>query len=168
MPNNYYRQMPCQGVLYQVQPGDSFFRIAQRFGVSLQSLRAANPQIQNPALIFVGQIICVPVQVACPREIDGFIYTVLPGDTLSVIARQFDVSLEDILNVNLFITNPNLIFAGQRICIPEPGVRFPCCAILMPAPEADLNCFAKGTVLIQANPAGGVLPYFCRRWLTGA
>lgn len=52
---------PCPGgFLYTVQPGDTLFFIAQRFGVSLQALLAANPQIVNPNLIFPGQQICIP------------------------------------------------------------------------------------------------------------
>jgi len=39
------------------------FLIAQRFGVSLDALIAANPQIPNSALIFPGQRICVPSPV---------------------------------------------------------------------------------------------------------
>ena len=50
----------CTGFLYTVQPGDTLFLIAQRFGVSLEALIAANPQVPNPALIFPGQQICVP------------------------------------------------------------------------------------------------------------
>lgn len=42
------------------------FLIAQRFGVSLDALIAANPQIPNPNLIFPGQQICVPVPVPPP------------------------------------------------------------------------------------------------------
>lgn len=41
-------------------PGDSLWIIAQRFGMSLQALIIANPQITNPNLIFPGQVICVP------------------------------------------------------------------------------------------------------------
>lgn len=50
----------CSGFIYTVQPGDSLFLIAQRFGVSLDALIAANPQIPNPSVIFPGQQICVP------------------------------------------------------------------------------------------------------------
>lgn len=50
----------CSGFYYTVRPGDSLFAISQRFGVSLAALIAANPQIPNPALIFPGQVICVP------------------------------------------------------------------------------------------------------------
>jgi LysM repeat protein len=36
------------------------FLIAQRFGVSLQALIAANPQIPDPNVIQVGDRICIP------------------------------------------------------------------------------------------------------------
>lgn len=50
----------CSGFYYTVQPGDSLFTISQRFGVPLNQLIAANPQIPNPNLIFPGQVICIP------------------------------------------------------------------------------------------------------------
>lgn len=50
----------CTGFYYTVVPGDSLFIIAQRFGVSLPALIAANPQITNPNVIFPGQVICIP------------------------------------------------------------------------------------------------------------
>ncbi len=53
----------CNGFYYTVQPGDTLFLIAQRFGVSLAALIAANPQIPNPNLIFPGQVICVPTGI---------------------------------------------------------------------------------------------------------
>ena len=41
--------------IYVVQPGDSLFKIAQRFGVALDDLIAANPEIRDPDLIFPGR-----------------------------------------------------------------------------------------------------------------
>ncbi|WP_051688121.1 SafA/ExsA family spore coat assembly protein [Desulfofalx alkaliphila] len=46
---------------YTVQAGDTLFRIAQGFGVSLDQLIAANPQIRDPNIIMPGQIINIPV-----------------------------------------------------------------------------------------------------------
>lgn len=48
------------GFDYIVQPGDTMFAIAARFGVSLQALIAANPQISNPNFIVPGQRIRIP------------------------------------------------------------------------------------------------------------
>lgn len=45
---------------YTVVQGDTMFFIAQRFGVSLNALIAANPHIPNPSLIFPGDVLCVP------------------------------------------------------------------------------------------------------------
>ena len=45
-------------------------------------------------------------------------YTVQPGDTLSGIARWYGVSVHALAQAN-HISNPNLIFAGQTLCIPS-------------------------------------------------
>ena len=45
-------------------------------------------------------------------------YVVQQGDTLSGIARRFDVSLSDLEDANPQITDPNRIFPGQVINIP--------------------------------------------------
>lgn len=45
---------------YVVQPGDSLSAIADRLGVSLAALEAANPQISDPNLIDVGQVLNLP------------------------------------------------------------------------------------------------------------
>ena len=44
-------------------------------------------------------------------------YTIQPGDTLSGIARRYGVTVGILQEVNA-ITNPDLIYAGQRLCIP--------------------------------------------------
>lgn len=43
-----------------VQRGDTLWGIAQRHGVSLDALIRANPQIPNPNLIYVGQVVNLP------------------------------------------------------------------------------------------------------------
>jgi len=44
---------------YTVQTGDNLFRIALRFGRSMQAIAAAN-NIPNTGLIFVGQVLVIP------------------------------------------------------------------------------------------------------------
>ncbi|EHQ90918.1 LysM peptidoglycan-binding domain-containing protein [Desulfosporosinus youngiae] len=51
----------CQkNQLYTVQAWDTLFLIARRFGVTVQQIRDVNPQIINPNLIYIGQVICIP------------------------------------------------------------------------------------------------------------
>jgi spore germination protein len=73
-------------VTYRVAPGDTLYAIARSRGVSLSALLAANPQITNPDLIYVGQIINIPVAPPPGRAIDVNGY-VLPGISQSVLAR---------------------------------------------------------------------------------
>jgi LysM repeat protein len=48
------------GNVYIVQAGDTMARIAQRHNVTLRDLLNANPQIQNPERIAVGDRITIP------------------------------------------------------------------------------------------------------------
>jgi murein DD-endopeptidase MepM/ murein hydrolase activator NlpD len=45
------------------------------------------------------------------------VYVVLPGDTLSSIARQFDVSVESLMAAN-GLSDPNVLSVGQTLIIP--------------------------------------------------
>ncbi|WP_324718049.1 LysM peptidoglycan-binding domain-containing protein [Carboxydochorda subterranea] len=112
----------CQGGVYTVQPGDTMFLIAQRFGVSLNALIACNPQIPNPSLIFPGQQLCLPGVAPpppfCGPGCQGGVYTVQPGDTMFLIAQRLGVSLNALIACNPQIPDPSLIFPGQQLCIP--------------------------------------------------
>ncbi|MCR4426953.1 MAG: LysM domain-containing protein [Firmicutes bacterium] len=48
------------GTIYIVQPGDTLYRIALRFGITVDALLLANPGI-DPLRLMVGQAICVPL-----------------------------------------------------------------------------------------------------------
>ena len=48
-----------QSTTYVVQPGDILSRIAQRYGVTVSQIAAAN-SIANPSLIYAGQVLVIP------------------------------------------------------------------------------------------------------------
>lgn len=54
---------------YTVRPNDTLFLIAQEFNVPLAQLIKANPQIENPNLIYTGQTIIIPDMPAVPVQI---------------------------------------------------------------------------------------------------
>jgi spore coat assembly protein SafA len=49
---------------YVVEPGDTLYGIARRFGVPLDELIRANPQIADPSLIYPGDVVHVPMRDA--------------------------------------------------------------------------------------------------------
>jgi LysM repeat protein len=60
-PETNYNPPPVNSTsTYVVQPGDTFARIAGRFGVSMYDLWAANPYIWDINLIYVGQVLNIP------------------------------------------------------------------------------------------------------------
>ncbi|HVM29406.1 MAG TPA: LysM domain-containing protein [Candidatus Limnocylindrales bacterium] len=57
-------------VTHTIAPGDTLFGIAVRYEVTVEQILAANPQVTNPNLIQVGQVITIPppdFPVATPR-----------------------------------------------------------------------------------------------------
>lgn len=146
------------GQLYTVKSGDTLFFIARRFNISLQSLISANPQILDPNTIYPGQVICIPVGrpgpgVPCP---DGRIYRVVSGDTMFEIARRFGVTLDALIQANPQITNPDLIFPGQEICVPVSVVPVPCPVVPVPCPGGTLYMVKKGDTLFEIAKMNGI------------
>jgi len=62
---------------YIVKPNDTLFLIAKEFNVPLAQLIEANPQIENPNLINVGQTIIIPTLPAVPDQIDDMLATAI-------------------------------------------------------------------------------------------
>jgi uncharacterized protein (TIGR02594 family) len=98
--------------------------IAARHGISIGALIRANPQVDDPRLIFPGQKLEIPGQPSAPAHGSAAFsdrYRVRSGDKLSKIAKAFGVSLSDLIAANPQIRNPDLIKIGQIIHVPPTG-----------------------------------------------
>ena len=123
------------GQIYRVVGGDTMFEIARRFGVTFETLITANPQITNPDLIYHGQEIYVPLSVGTAPCPGGSLYAVKPGDTMFEIAKMNNISLAILNMANPQISDPNMIFPGQVICVPKPAIEQPAANVpMMPGP----------------------------------
>jgi LysM repeat protein len=98
---------------YTVRAGDTLSAIALRYGVTVEAIMQANG-LSNANLIYAGQVLTLPrVDTATGEQT----YTVQRGDYLSVIARRYGVTLEELTAAN-GLANPNLISEGQVLTIP--------------------------------------------------
>lgn len=97
---------------YTVQRGNTLWAISRRFGVTVAALVEEN-QIQNPNLIYPGQVLRIP-----DRDVRSFRYEVRRGDTLWAISRRFGVTVAQLVEQNA-IQNPDLIYPGQILRIPR-------------------------------------------------
>lgn len=98
-------------ITYTIKKGDTFWKIARNHGIEPKALISANPQITNPSVIYVGQIINIP-------GTDKSSYTVIKGDTMWGISQKYGVDLNELIKNNPQITNPSLIYPGQMINLP--------------------------------------------------
>ncbi len=103
-------------ILHVVQPGETLFAIAQRYGTTIDAIIAAN-QLDNPDSLVIGQKLVIPVAAAVAPPID-LMYTVRPGDTLTMIARRYSTTVDELARLNLLL-NPNLIYVGQQLYLPD-------------------------------------------------
>lgn len=117
-------------IVHTVQPGESPLFIAGEYGVTLESLLAAN-DLQEGDLIRVGQLLRIPTPtpILGPNGLPvtptptstpdqrAAVYTVQRGDTLVSIAAQFSVTVEAIMTAN-GLKPDEIIRPGQPLVIP--------------------------------------------------
>jgi len=104
-------------VEYVVQSGDTLSGIAARYGTTITAIMDANSQITDPDLIYVGQVLRIPQSTPAPS--DYVEYVVQSGDTLSEIAARYGTTVSALMNANPQITDPDLIYVGQVLRIPQ-------------------------------------------------
>ena len=97
---------------YVVKKGDTLYKIASIYNVSVDEIKKANGLISNN--LDIGQILYIPVEDE-PKEEN--VYIVKSGDTLYKIASIYNVSVDGIKNANELISNTLQI--GQKLVIPS-------------------------------------------------
>lgn len=102
--------------VYIVQKGDSLYSIANKYGITIDALKAANNITSN--LLQVGQKLVIPTttpEVSPPS--DYLVYTVVKGDSLWNIADKYNTTVMDIVELNQLGTSTLKI--GQQLLIPN-------------------------------------------------
>jgi surface antigen/LysM repeat protein len=93
---------------YTVQPGETITSIAEKFGITSNSIRWSNGIWGNA--IDAGKVITIP-------PINGLVYTVKSGDTPESLAIRYNSSKQAIIEFNdAEVTG---LIVGQRIMIPD-------------------------------------------------
>lgn len=108
--------------VYVVKRGDTLSGIAVRYRTTVSSLVRING-IRNANLIYPGQRIIISgtsngSDTGGQNSCGKISYRIQYGDTLSAIAIRYETTVQELVSFNR-IANPNVIYAGQTIQVPN-------------------------------------------------
>ncbi|MGW6662983.1 MULTISPECIES: LysM peptidoglycan-binding domain-containing protein [Peribacillus] len=100
---------------YTVKSGDTLDKIARANNMTVQQLKSKNHL--TGSLIFPGQVLKVNTLTSTPDNNKNTtdVYVVKLGDSLSTIAKRYNLSLSALLKINPNISNSDRIRIGQTI-----------------------------------------------------
>jgi LysM repeat protein len=102
-----------QGTIeYVVKEGDTVFAIAEAYGVSPEDIRQANALLDGGVLI-PGKTLTVPIGQPNAGTAE---YIVQENDTLSSIALNFGITVEELKQANEL--TDDIVYLGQKLFIP--------------------------------------------------
>lgn len=96
--------------LYTVKQGDTLYTIANNFNTTVDNIKTLNNLTTNT--LSIGQILVVPTGTTTSNT-----YKVRPGDSLYSIAKQFNITVDELKRTNN-LTN-NFISINQELKIPS-------------------------------------------------
>jgi LysM repeat protein len=123
--------------IVSLRAGDGWTNVAQRYGVSVAALKAANPRfVRRSGQLWLTDRLCIPgsaapTAVVTPQPTSGpapagGAYTVRPGDTWFGIARRTGVPFAALWNANPKLHRPGqVLYIGDRMIIPGSDASTP-------------------------------------------
>ncbi|RMD51842.1 MAG: LysM peptidoglycan-binding domain-containing protein, partial [Nitrospirae bacterium] len=106
-------------VRHRVRPGETLYRIAKHYNVSIYSIKKINRLRRHR--IYVGQILKIPTSYKkvkrSRKKLAKKMYRVKKGDTLWLIAKRHGTTTKAIKRLNNL--RGNCVYAGQVIFIPS-------------------------------------------------
>ncbi|MGI8604638.1 MAG: LysM peptidoglycan-binding domain-containing protein [Verrucomicrobiales bacterium] len=125
---------------YRIEPGDTLYRIARRFGVSVENLQKLN-RLSSTSLLQTGRLLRLPTATSSPssratapvlprgktakqgQPIPTMArrHTVKSGETLLSIGRRYGVSTQELVALNK-LRDRSRLRAGALIRVPASAV----------------------------------------------
>lgn len=98
-------------VQYEVQSGDTIGRIAENFGISVETILWANNLTSRSYIRPGDKLKILPVT--------GVLHKVVRGDNLSKIANKYDAKSQQIIKANKLQNDGSDLIIGEELIIPE-------------------------------------------------
>ena len=103
------------GNTYTVKSGDSLWKIANQYGITVNELKSLNDLTSD--ILSIGQVLQIPSSSSSNNS--GSTYTVKAGDSLWNIANKYGITVDELKNLNNLTSNTLSI--GQILKVPSGG-----------------------------------------------
>ena len=104
---------PPTGSVYTVRAGDTLWRIANTYGVTVNQIKSWNNLSSD--FLYIGMRLVVADQGTTPPPSEGLTYTVRSGDTLWSIANRYGVTVNQLKSWNNL--SSDFLAIGMRLNI---------------------------------------------------
>lgn len=110
--------------IHMVKEGESLYTISKKYGVPLEKIVEANPQIADPNKLNIGDKVKIPSSpVPVPEQGDVYYkHTVKQGDSLWKLSKAWGIPLKDVIEANPQLKNPNALLVGEVVNLPKKTV----------------------------------------------
>ncbi len=102
-------------IQYQILDGDTLGSIADKFGVSQNTIKWTNPDVKQWKTLKIGNTVTIP-------PVTGVVHTVKSGETIYSIAKKYNADAQSIVDFpfNAFTNDETFALAvGQRLVVPD-------------------------------------------------
>ena len=131
------------GQRHTVEQGETLYGLAKRYGTTVDAIIAANPDAEKG--IKTGQVLTIPdkgatvnanqqvqeafsrntpMQVSVPQGSDPIFHTLTDGEDICSIAKQYNASIEGIINANPGLKPDEYITGAKVKVIPNSALPF--------------------------------------------
>ncbi|MEP7287249.1 MAG: LysM peptidoglycan-binding domain-containing protein [Chloroflexota bacterium] len=154
----------AQAATHVVREGETLTSIASRYKTTVETLIALN-NLKDGDALYIGQVLKLPgsgaglTSAAQPQTPSApGTYTVQRGDTLTSIANQYGISVDQLMIANK-LTDPSLVRIGQILKIPgETAVMSDSAVAALPTfPDGEQTLSAAGGPAVTFQIANGRL-----------
>ena len=133
---NYY-QKKCDGVTHTIRQGDTLYRLSRLYGVSLERIMDANPNV-NVYNLTIGDTLCIPMEMTPEQNkwqtgagLDWMVimpYEVKAKDSLGSILQAFDMDFDTFASYNPKLMSSLLpegetVYVKRKRTITGPGAQ---------------------------------------------
>lgn len=113
LPTTEIIEVPIESINYTVKSGDTLYTIAKKYNTTVDALKQLNNLTNN--ILTINQQLKIPNTTFIETPTTTKTHTVIPGDTLYSLARQYNTTVNNLKQLNNLTSN--ILSVGQQLLI---------------------------------------------------